>query len=191
MAIDAAERLMSAVEFLQWEREQPDKFELIDNRIIATPGSSPSHNLINFDLAFALKSRLLSKGCRVYGIDIQLQVDRALTYTYPDVAVACGEQRFRYDLNPPILENPALLFEILSPSTEMRDRGAKLDQYLRIPSLIGYFLVAQDQPLFEGYQREGDQWLFGECAGLGSSLVIPDLDCEIPLSEVYAQVSFR
>ena len=191
MAIDTAERLMSATEFLQWEREQPYKYELIDNSIYPMPGSSPSHNLINFDLAFALKSRLLSKGCIVYGIDIQLQVDRALTYTYPDVIVACGEQRFRYEVNPPILENPTLLFEILSPSTEMRDRGAKLDQYLLIPSLMGYFMVSQDEPLIEGYQRTGDQWLFTECAGLGSRLVIPQLNCEIPLSEVYEQVIFR
>ena len=113
------------------------------------------------------------------------------TYTYPDVIVACGEARFRFDLSPPVLENPTLIFEILSPSTEKLDRGRKYEQYLQIPSLLGYFLVAQDKPLIEAYQRSGDDWLPSEFVGLDSTLQIPPLDCEIPLSEIYRQADFE
>ena len=190
MATEVAERLMSAEEFLLWEREQPFKYELINNRTYPLPGSSPSHNLINFDLAFAIRSRLENQGCKVFGIDIQLQVDRASTYTYPDVIAVCGEAQFRLDLSPPMLENPTLLFEILSPSTESRDRNQKLDRYLEIPSLTGYFLVAQDKPLIEAHQRAGDDWRCETFAGLDASLEISAPACEIPLSEVYRQVIF-
>ena len=89
------------------------------------------------------------------------------------------------------LENPTLLFEVLSPSTEMYDRNQKLEQYLQIPSLLGYFLVAQDKPLIEAHLKSGDDWLRHDCAGLDSNLVIPALDCEIPLSEVYRRISFE
>jgi len=190
MATEAAERLMSAEEFLLWEREQPFKYELIDNRTYPMPGSSPSHNLINFDLAFALRIRLENQGCKIFGIDIQLQVDRAATYTYPDAIVVCGEAQFRYELAPPMLENPTLIFEILSQSTESRDRNQKLDQYLQIPSLMGYYLVAQDEPLIEAHERSGDDWTCSDYAGLESSLAISAPSCEIPLSEVYRQVRF-
>lgn len=191
MATETAERLMSAEDFLLWESEQPYKYELIDNRIYPMPGSSPPHNLINFDLAFVLTRRLESQGCQVFGIDIQLQVDPASTYTYPDVIVVCGEAQFNYGLLPPKLENPTLLFEIISPSTESRDRNQKLEQYLQIPSLTGYFLVAQDKPLIEAHYRTGDDWQTVKIAGLESSLDIPVPDCEIPLSEVYRRVRFE
>ena len=190
MAQEVAERLMSAEEFLLWESEQAYKFELIDNRIYPMPGSSPSHNLINFDLAFALTRRLENQGCQVYGIDIQLLVDPVSTYTYPDVVVVCGEAQFNYKLLPPKLENPTLIFEIISPSTESRDRNQKREQYLRIPSLQGYFLVAQDEPLIEAFTRDGDEWRASEFRGLVSSLLLPALDCQIPLSEIYRRVSF-
>ena len=191
MATEVAERLMSAEEYLLWEREQPFKYELINNRTYPMPGSSPSHNLINFDLAFAIRSRLENQGCKVFGIDIQLQVDRASTYTYPDVIVVCGEAQFTRHVSQAMLENPTLIFEILSPSTESRDRNQKLDQYLEIPSLTGYYLVAQDKPLIEAHQRAGDGWHYEAFAGLDASLVIPAPVCEIPLSEVYRQVSFE
>lgn len=191
MAQEVAERLMSAEEYLLWESEQPYKFELIDNRIYPMPGSSPSHNLINFDLAFALTRSLESQGCQVYGIDIQLLVDPVSTYTYPDVVVVCGEAQFNYNLLPPKLENPTLIFEIISPSTESRDRNQKLEQYLQIPSLTGYFLVAQDKPLIEAHTRAGDDRLSTEYAGLKANLVIPPLDCEIPLGEIYRRVQFE
>ncbi len=190
MATETAERLMSAEEFLLWESEQPYKFELIDNRVYEMTGVNPSHNLINFDLGIALMGRLETKGCTIFGMEIQVQVDSASTYTYPDVVVVCGEMRFRYDLSPPRLENPTLLFEILSPSTESIDRNQKYEQYLQIPSLNGYFLVAQDKPLIQAHQRAGDEWLYESFAGLEADLVIPALDCEIPLSEIYRRVSF-
>lgn len=191
MATETVERLMSAEDFLLWESEQPYKYELIDNRIYPMPGSSPTHNLINFDLAFVLTRRLESQGCQVFGIDIQLQVDPASMYTYPDVIVVCGEAQFNYGLLPPKLENPTLLFEILSPSTETRDRNQKLEQYLQIPTLMGCFLVAQDKPLIEAHYRTGDDWQTVKIAGLESSLDIPAPNCEIPLSEVYRRVRFE
>ena len=190
MATEIAERMMSAEEFLEWESAQPYKHELIDNRVYDMTGATPSHNLINLDLAFALKRRLYRRGCQVFGMNIQVQVDPAATFTYPDVVVVCGESRFRYETSPPMLENPALLFEILSPSTERIDRNRKREQYLQISSLSGYFLVSQDKPLVEAYTRNADDWQHRVCAGLDASLVIPAPDCEIPLSEVYQQVSF-
>ena len=39
-----------------------------------------------------------------------------------------------------MLENPTLLFEILSPSTERIDRSRKREQYLKIPTVSGYYL---------------------------------------------------
>ena len=191
MAEQLAEYLVSADDYLAWESQQPNKYELIDNKIYPMIGASRSHNFISVKLAGALDRRLSSRGCEVYTRDMRVQVDDAGTYTYPDVVVVCDEPRFRQYATQDTLLNPALLFEILSPSTELIDRNQKLEQYLQIPSLQGYYLVAQDKPLIEARARSGAGWSSYECAGLDSSLVIPALDCEIPLNEVYRRVRFE
>jgi len=191
MAVEVAERLLSIDEFLEWESQQPFRNELINNRVIAMTGASRPHNRIVLDLARALEDRLHSQACEVFAVEVGVLVNLEGTYTYPDVMVVCGEQKIRADAPQSSLENPTLLFEVLSPSTEMVDRNQKLEQYRQIPSLLGYFLVAQDKPLIEAHTRSFDYWQYREYAGLDASLHIPTPDCEIPLSEIYRRVRFK
>lgn len=191
MAERLAEYLVSADDYLAWESQQPCKYELIDNRIYPMTGASLLHNHISVKLAVALDSRLSAKGCAIYTSDMRVQVEEQGTYTYPDVVVLCNEPRLRPYAEQDTLLNPTLLFEILSPSTELIDRNQKYKQYLRIPSLTGYFLVTPDKPLIEAYTKSGDDWLYQTSSGLDATLVIATLDCEIPLSEVYRQVRFE
>lgn len=191
MAERLAEYLVSADHYLAWESQQPYKYELIDNRIYPMTGASLSHNYISTRLSVALDSRLSEKGCAVYTSDMRVQVEEEGTYTYPDLVVLCGAPRLRPYAEQDTLQNPTLLFEILSPSTELIDRYQKREQYLHIPSLLGYFLVAQDKPLIEAHTRSFDDWHYREYAGLDASLHIPTPDCEIPLSEIYRRVRFK
>lgn len=184
MAAVVAERLMSAEEFLEWESAQLGKYELIDNRIFLMPGGSRTHEVVIAALVSWFYFALMDRVGDVYA-GMQVKVDALATYTYPDVTVVCQEPRFHRGSQSGPLENPTLLFEVLSPSTEKIDRNQKLDQYLRIPSLRGYFLVSQDKPLIEAYARLGDDWTCSKCSGLESSLVIPALDSEIPLAFIY------
>ena len=154
-------------------------------------GASRPHENIVAALVYLLILYLSDNDCDVYPGGMKVQVDARGTYTYPDVVVICGEPRFRPGEKPELLENPTLLIEVLSPSTEKIGRNQKLEQYLQIPSLMGYFLVAQDEPLIEAHYRSGDDWQTHEGAGLEASLLIPALDCEIPLSEVYRRVHFE
>ena len=141
MAIEVAERLISAEEFLVWESEQPHKHELIDNQVFSKTGESRAHNRITVRLITLLINELSGKGCEVYASKMRVQVDPDATYTYPDIIVVCGEPRFRSDLSQDTLENPTLLFEILSPSTESNDRNRKFRQYLQLESLQGISLL--------------------------------------------------
>ncbi len=190
MAERLAEYLVSADDYLAWESQQPYKYELIDNRIYPMTGASLSHNYISVKLAVALDSRLSDKGCAVYTSDMRVQVEQSGTYTYPDLVVLCSEPRLRPYAEQDTLLNPTLLFEILSPSTELIDRKQKHTQYLQIPSLRGYFLVSQGKPLIEAHTRKADDWRLRFFSGLDATLVIPAPACEIPLSAIYRQVSF-
>ncbi len=43
------------------------------------------------------------------------------------------------------LENPSVIFEVLSKSTKHRDRADKAIDYLKMESLTDYLLVSQDE----------------------------------------------
>ena len=190
MATEVAERLMSAEEYLLWESEQPFRHELIDNRIYPMPGGSSSHEDIIAALVswffFAFRRRV----GHVYA-GLQVMVDAHATYTYPDVTVVSGEPVLHGGVKSGPLENPTLLFEVSSPSTEKIDRTRKLEQYLKIPTLEAYFLVSQDKPMIEAYTRSADEWTYSINAGLESSLRIPSLEDEIPLDFIYSKVEFE
>ena len=73
--------------------------------------------------------------------------------TYPDVSVVCA----RAELDPEshvTVVNPTVVVEVLSPSTAAYDRGEKLANYQRIPSLREVVLVAHDERLVEVWHRD-------------------------------------
>jgi Uma2 family endonuclease len=112
-------------------------------------------------------------------------------FFYPDVVVVCGELQF-HDERKDIITNPDLVIEVLSPSTEAFDRGAKFEAYRTVQSLKEYVLVSQDKPLVEQYVRNGDgSWKFTEAVGLESSLTLPSVGCTLNLSAVYKRVDFN
>ena len=190
MSAEVAERLWSAEEYLEWEREQPYLNELIDNRIYPMAGGSSSHEIIVAALVSWFYFALMDKTGQVFA-GIQVLVDALATYTYPDVTVVCGEPQFQGSPKSGLLKNPTLLFEVSSPSTEQIDRTRKLEQYLEIPSLAGYCLVSQDEPLIEAYLRSDQEWHYIRIAGLESALRIPALEFEIPLDFIYKKVQFE
>jgi Uma2 family endonuclease len=102
----------------------------------------------------------------------------------------CGELRY-HDNRKDIITNPDLVIEVLSPSTEAFDRGAKFQAYQAIESLKEYLLVAQDKPLVEQFVRgEGGKWMYAAAAGLESTLTLPSVECTLNLGTVYKRVEF-
>ena len=111
-------------------------------------------------------------------------------YTYPDVVVACGQVQFD-DTHLDTLVNPLLIVEVLSASTEKRDRTEKLLSYMNIPTLRAYLLVAQDQPEVEMFYREADgNWWVQAVSGLDASLVLPCPETTLTLADVYESIRF-
>ncbi len=100
----------------------------------------------------------------------------------------CGEPQFR-DEQEDVLPNPTVIVEVLSNTTEARDRGEKLPHYVHIPSLHDVLLVSQHEPRIEHYERQPEgRWLWDVVEGRQAKLVIPSIGCTIPLSEVYEGV---
>jgi len=87
------------------------------------------------------------------------------------------------------LTNPTLLVEVLSQSTETKDRGWKFQQYQKIPSLQQYLLVSQITPRLELFTRQPDgRWLYTSAEGLEASVPLTSLGCDLRLADVYDKV---
>jgi Uma2 family endonuclease len=57
-----------------------------------------------------------------------------------------------------MLTNPVVVIEVLSPTTEKRDRGAKFKAYKALPSVQEYVLIGSVDQAIEVHRREGTFW---------------------------------
>jgi Uma2 family endonuclease len=122
---------------------------------------------------------------------MRVRIGEIGSYVYPDIVVVCGTPELE-DAELDTLLNPTVIVEVLSPSTEMVDRGTKFQRYRSIPSLREYVLVSQDAYHIEHYVRQDDdQWLFSDAVGEAASLELPSIDCTLALADVYAKVTFE
>jgi len=176
-------------EYLALERKAEYKSEYLHGEIFAMTGASRKHNVVSTNIVRVLGNQLTTKPCDLYANDMRVKVTSAGLYTYPDIAVVCGEPKFEDDYVDTLL-NPTLLIEILSKSTERYDRIAKSDYYRTLDSLAEHLLVAQEEYRVEQYTRQSDgHWILTETSSLEGVVELPSIDCSLPLIDVYNKVS--
>ena len=143
---------MTPEEYLEWEEQQPLKYEYMDGEVYVMSDNTLPHNTIALNLACTLKSHLKTKGGKVLICGAKVQVSETGPYHYPDVVVSCDE-RDKKAIN--FLQYTCLIIEVLSPSTEGFDRGKKFRNYRQIETLREYVLVSAEQKLIECFRIIG------------------------------------
>jgi Uma2 family endonuclease len=176
-------------QYLAIEREAEYKSEYFNGEMYAMAGGSRAHSKLSMRLARILMDHLDGSNCEVYGSDMKVRTDPRGLYAYPDVTVACGEPS---NDQSDVLTKPKLIVEVLSNSTESKDRGFKFQEYKKITSLEEYVLVSQSEPLIERFSSApGGVWSgHAEARGLDATLVLESLGLEIPLAEIYRDIEF-
>lgn len=181
---------MTVEEYLAFERASAEKHEYRAGEIVAMVGASYRHNTIVGNVFASLRARLRNSSCRVNFSDLRVQIPGERLYTYPDLTVVCGPPRFSDDRQDTLL-NPQVIIEVLSPSTDAYDRGAKFRHYRSIESLREYVLIEQDSQRIEHFVRQAnDLWLLSDTIGPDATLHLPTLDCAVPFAEIYEEVVF-
>jgi Uma2 family endonuclease len=176
-------------EYLALDRAAEIRSEYYNGQMYAMAGGSLNHAIIINNTARMLGNVLEDRGCLVVSNDVRVRVQTRF-YAYPDIVVICGEPQFADNRTDTIL-NPTVIFEVLSRSTERYDRVFKWAQYQSIPSLGEYVLVSQFEPRIEVFRPQaGGEWQFMEFAGLDATCRLESLDCDLPLSRVYRNVTF-
>jgi Uma2 family endonuclease len=146
-------------EYLRFEREAAEHHELIDGEIVAIAGATRRHNVLCGRLHDAIRPPLGSGPCILERSDQRLAVLTAakgwVAY-YPDLAVYRTDEAHPLDADTRV--NPRMLVEVTSKSTEKKDRGVKLEDYLQIPTLEEYLIVSHERRELELWTRRSEGW---------------------------------
>ena len=188
MATAAAYTYLAPADYLAFEREADIKHEYCNGQLYAMSGASRAHNLISGNIFGELRAQLKGRPCEVYMSEMRVLVDAARSYRYPDVVVACDVPRFQDDVFDTLL-NPTVIVEVLSLSTEARDRGEKFAEYAQLVSLRDYVLVSQKTVRVEHYFRQGTRWVSRDCRDLDAVLQLESIGCALPLRDIYERVN--
>ena len=182
--------LLLAEEYLAYERNAPARHEYIAGQIVAMTGASRKHNLITVNLSREISLQLKGRTCESYAGEMRVLMPSSGDYVYPDCVIVCGEPVFE-DSYLDTLTNPTIVIEVLSPSTELYDRGRKFHDYRSIASLAEYLLIAQQRPHIEHYAKAPDgRWIYTDYDSLEDVVKLASVNCLLRLSEVYDKVVF-
>lgn len=173
-------RTFTSKEYLEIEARADYRSEFSNGEIFAMAGASLRHNIIIANIIGSLTSALRLTDCQAVSSDQRVKTANASFYTYPDIVIFCGNANLdKYET----LENPQIIIEVLSDSTEEYDRGFKKEEYINIPSLQEYILVSQKEPKCEIFLRQDKGFVPG--SPVNDFLPITTLGIQIPFSEVY------
>ena len=139
-------------EFEAWHARQPERWEFIRGIPRMMAPASMNHSIIKRNAAFALQAALAPRGCEALVDGPQVRTDEISAI--PDVVVT----RSPIDHATPVIAEPVIIFEVISPSSEANDTGLRWLAYRKIPSLRHYLVLSQDQRLAQVHSRAGDIW---------------------------------
>jgi Uma2 family endonuclease len=131
---------MTVQEFLAWAAAQPrGRYELVRGEVVAMAPERARHNLVKAAVFRALGDAVARAGlpCTVFTDGMTVVIDNEHSRE-PDAAVQCSVST---DLDSMILEQPLIVVEVTSPSSERDDTGDKLVEYFSVPSIRHYLIV--------------------------------------------------
>ena len=168
--------------FLEWVQGREGRYELAEGRVVMMVGASRHHGMIVMNLAALMKARLDACEWTVIA-DFGLDTGPG-TLRYPDIVVdRAGGRGGDFTATAPVL-----LAEVLS--TADIDLGDKAIEYLRLPDLSAYVVMAQTEPKAWIWQREAEGNLSGPTlvTGIDRVIHIASLRLALPLGAIYAGV---
>jgi Uma2 family endonuclease len=142
----------TVLEFEAWHARQPEHWEFIAGQPRLMAPASMRNTIIKTNVGTVLSSALADRGCTTLVDGAQILTEELSAI--PDVVVTCAA----IDLTTPVIAEPAIIVEVLSPASEGDDTLRKWFGYRKIASLQHYLVISQDRRLVQIHSRSGDLW---------------------------------
>jgi Uma2 family endonuclease len=184
MTIPAPRHQYAYQDYVRFEATANVKHEYFSGEIYAIAGGTPEHVAVVAKVIALLEKQFHGGSFRVYSSDLRVRVVETGLATYPDVTVVCGPIEADIEDHDAVT-NPALLVEVLSPSSEEYDRGGKLLHYRLIPSLREVLLVSYRENSLEVHRRETDGTWSMQRLGAGQVAELASINATLAVDELY------
>ena len=180
--------LLTPEEYLEIERKAEGRHEYYQGEMCAMVGGGANHSTLIVSTLAALDQQLRDRPYEVLICAMRVHAKATGFFGYPDLVVIAGKASL-LDKEEDTLLNPAVIVEVLSPSTEAYDRGCKFEHYQTIESLQEYLLVASERVHADLYTRQPDhRWLLTSASRLEDSLDLQSVQCRLTLADLYRKV---
>lgn len=185
------QRYYTPEEYLEREEATDYKSEYIDGQIIPMAGGTTNHNRIAGNFYAALNFAFRQQDYEVFMGDVRLWIPDKNIYTYPDVMVIAGKPEY-FNNRTDTVTNPIVIAEILSKSTQSRDRQSKFEDYKSISSFQEYILIDQTKISVMQYVKTGrKRWEIREHDLEDEVIALHSILFQISLEDLYNKVEFE
>lgn len=181
-------KYMTEEEYLEMEKTSDIKHEYYQGEVFAMAGASFKHNIIASNIIRELGIQLRKSPCRVLAGDMKVRIEKKNSFAYPDISVLCEEVQF-YNNRQDIIENPQVIIEVLSDSTESYNKHEKFVYYRTLKSLKQYVLVSQEEERIEKYAKnENGFWVLSYTDETIREINLESINSNLNLDDVYEKV---
>ncbi len=189
MAFALKDRRVSRNDYLEGELVSEVRHEFVAGNVYAMSGGTLDHQRVALNFQRISGNQLSGKTCFPTGSDFKLNVDLGgdeEAFYYPDAMIICkpvpGDALYT--------DSPAVILEVLCPSTRRIDQTQKFRDYITIPSLQTYILAETDSAFLTVYRRDGDGFCMETLQGVDAVLELPEAGAGIALADLYLDVIF-
>jgi Uma2 family endonuclease len=180
---ERALKTMSVEEFLVWQVDHEDRYELVDGfPIKMMSGASDFHDGVVTNVIAALRQQLRGKPCNVGTADLAIRT-RIKSIRRSDVVVNCAPRKGVYEA-----EQPRLIMEVLSKSNTGVEWHRKLEEYRRLKELRYLLIVDSQLQAATLYTRTETDWLAEDADGLDHTFELPEIECSLSMRDIYEEL---
>lgn len=181
---------MSVAEFMAWDPGDGRPWQLVDGVPEAMAPINRTHGALQSELAALLSNhfRERSSPCSVITTPgVVPHVQAGHNVRIPDLAVTCSP----YTEEQPLLADPVLLVEILSPSNQP-ETWSNVWTYTTIPSVREILVLRSATVGAELLRRQADgTWPPEPLSVTEGDLVLDSVGFSVPLADIYRTTRLR
>ncbi len=181
MALPAKEKeKYTYQDYLSWPEEE--RWEIIEGQAYSmSPAPSLKHQNIVWNLvAFLDREKSKFFPCRAFVAPTDVVLDE-FNVVQPDVFIVCKQEKLK---ETHVAGAPEVVFEVVSPATELKDRREKRLLYERF-KVKEYVILYPEREFAEVYRLQEDHYPAPEIINWDEDLEIKSLQIKIPLWEIF------
>ncbi len=167
--------------YLDWEVQQPIRYELYNGRVVALAGASELHNAIADNVLLLLNQHYEPRGrCRAFRADMKLRVGQ-LKSRYPDIVVTCEQPGNRM-----FFDDARLVVEVISPDYASKDLVVAPVQYTYGLAHLEQYIVIDSRERAAWSHVRQDDGRFVLVAAQNERIEIPCENLTLSFDDIYA-----